>query len=247
MLCYLDNAVLPGGSYTLRLDATDGSGRLSRAFTKVIAGDIPWITSITPSPALPGEMITITGFAFGSTQVSSYVSFSGFQATTYLSWSDSEITVLVPLGLSGTVTLTVTTQAGTSDPVIFTVLKNTTDPLAAGLYTIEVRTGENSYYARDQIRSSELITYNPTAGTSAFVGQFWASGFKDANYEVGYQDPDDMTPSGNLFSRDSTVWWDSKWAQATSFDYLVIPPEGTGAWIAGSCTYKDTPGYTFSL
>jgi photosystem II stability/assembly factor-like uncharacterized protein len=80
----------------------------------------PSIIHITPSGGV-GDLITITGFDFGSTIDSSYVSFGGVVAAEYNLWSNDSIQVRVPEGVSGTVDVTVTNPAGTSNPMPFTV------------------------------------------------------------------------------------------------------------------------------
>ena len=54
------------------------------------------IVSISPRVGDVGETITINGTNFGTVRNSSLVSFAGTNATTYLSWSDSQISVEVP-------------------------------------------------------------------------------------------------------------------------------------------------------
>jgi len=79
----------------------------------------PHITGIQPGAASEGTNVTLSGYMFGATQDSSYVSFGGVQATAYTSWSDTEIVAEVPAGVAGEVEVTVTTSEGTSNPVVF--------------------------------------------------------------------------------------------------------------------------------
>lgn len=87
---------------------------------------LPDIVSLSPVSGDEGTQVTVTGCDFGGVQGSSHVSFGGVQAVTCVSWSDSEIVVEVPGGVTGTVPLTVTTPEGTSNPKDFTVY----EPLA---------------------------------------------------------------------------------------------------------------------
>lgn len=92
-----------------------------QVFRKELALLLPAITSISPSSGAVGTEVTLTGTEFGSFRGSSSVSFGGTQATEYVSWSDTEIKVRVPAGTMGPVQVTVTTGAGTSNAVDFTV------------------------------------------------------------------------------------------------------------------------------
>ncbi len=68
----------------------------------------PLINSINPSSAKVGDIITISGSNFGSTQGSSFVSFAGTNASEYPYWSDTQIKVKVPTGAtSGKISVTV--------------------------------------------------------------------------------------------------------------------------------------------
>ncbi len=60
----------------------------------------PVITSFSPSEALPGSVVTITGSEFGATRMERVgrVYFGGVEATDYVSWSNNEIQVCVPNG-----------------------------------------------------------------------------------------------------------------------------------------------------
>ena len=55
------------------------------------------ITNINPNCGVPGETIMITGTSFGDAQGSSGVTFNGVPATV-ISWSNTQIEVLVPSG-----------------------------------------------------------------------------------------------------------------------------------------------------
>ena len=81
----------------------------------------PDILSISQTSGDVGSEVTITGCDFGDTQDTSYVSFGVTQATSCTSWSDTEIVVEVPAGVTGTVPVTVTTADGTSNHVDFTI------------------------------------------------------------------------------------------------------------------------------
>jgi surface antigen len=86
----------------------------------------PRITSIAPSSGNVGTEITITGDAFKNGQGDSYVAFDSVKATSYVAWSDTEIKVKVPAGISGVPTVTVNTAGGTSNGRSFSVVPRIT-------------------------------------------------------------------------------------------------------------------------
>jgi hypothetical protein len=101
----------------------------------------PTITSVSPSTATAGQVVTVSGVNFGATQGSSYITFSDGgtnwgappdTATFSLdSWSDDQITFTIPSpsGSGGqwhvvpgsTATVTVTTSNGTSSTAPLTI------------------------------------------------------------------------------------------------------------------------------
>ncbi|NPV58246.1 MAG: hypothetical protein HPY75_01120 [Actinobacteria bacterium] len=124
-------------SGTVGVTVTTGGGTSNAVeFTlkEVPQPQAPAITSIAPDKGEAGTEVTIAGTDFGDTRGSSYVSFGSVQATQYLSWSDTQIKVKVPAGVFGTVEVTVTTSAGTSNAVEFS---NTTTFYFAEGYTGE--------------------------------------------------------------------------------------------------------------
>jgi hypothetical protein len=102
---------------------------------------MPAITSVSPSTASAGQVVTVSGVNFGTTQGSNYITFSDDgtnwgappdEATFSLdSWSDNQITFTVPSpsGSGGqwqvvpgsTATITVTTADGTSNTATLTI------------------------------------------------------------------------------------------------------------------------------
>ncbi len=107
-------AVLAIGTQTLSVVFTPTSSPYNTSNTPVnasvqlvVTGDIPVITSILPSPALPGSTVTIAGQNFAASQGQSTVTFNGVTATAS-AWSDQSITVTVPPGAkTGNVVVTV--------------------------------------------------------------------------------------------------------------------------------------------
>jgi YD repeat-containing protein len=60
----------------------------------------PSITSVSPSPAPVGATVTMNGTNLGATQGSSTLTFNGTPATTFPSWSNTQIQAVVPAGAS---------------------------------------------------------------------------------------------------------------------------------------------------
>jgi hypothetical protein len=127
----LDNGSLtaidvPGATDTQAIGINDAGqivgeykvvGGRGHGFVTVI-NQPPTITSISPTSGPAGTLVTINGSNFGATQGSSFVSFGTTQASIN-SWSDTQIIAVAPSGLSGTVPVTVTTTAGTSNGINF--------------------------------------------------------------------------------------------------------------------------------
>ena len=85
-----------------------------------ITNPIPNIATLSPGSGPVGTEVTIDGTNFGVTQGTSVVKFNGTSATTYNFWSDTQIKCLVPASAT-TGPVTVTTAAGTSNGMTFTV------------------------------------------------------------------------------------------------------------------------------
>jgi len=81
----------------------------------------PQISTINPASARVGAIVSLTGNRFGDTRGYSNVKFDSVKATEYTYWSDTQINVVVPEGVSGEVKVTVTTAGGTSNSKLFTV------------------------------------------------------------------------------------------------------------------------------
>ncbi len=83
---------------------------------------IPKITSLTPTSGKVGTKVTIKGGAFCPKRYSTcYVKFGSKKVSKYYSWSNLKIVVKVPSGISGKVSVRVTTPGGTSPAKTFTV------------------------------------------------------------------------------------------------------------------------------
>jgi hypothetical protein len=93
-------------SVTLPLGATQGNLHVFAIGTSTQPLPPPVVSSVSPSPAAAGQVVTITGSGFGATQGSGYVAFSdnginwgapGNTGTFQVdSWSDTSVTFTVP-------------------------------------------------------------------------------------------------------------------------------------------------------
>jgi hypothetical protein len=76
---------------------------------------VPAVNSVSPSSALAGTVVTVTGTGFtGATAVK----FGSFNATAFTVVNATTITATAPVGASGTVDITLTNPAGTSAAVL---------------------------------------------------------------------------------------------------------------------------------
>lgn len=114
----LITAKVPAGTTSGSLVVYDWEGTASNPIQFTV---LPTITSISPTSALPGALVTINGANFGSSQGSSYVSFGTVKATDYVSWSETRIDCRVPAVSPGSVLLSVSRSEGSSNAVPFLV------------------------------------------------------------------------------------------------------------------------------
>ncbi|HLQ25409.1 MAG TPA: IPT/TIG domain-containing protein [Acidiferrobacterales bacterium] len=155
---------VPSGATTGNVVVTvGGTASNGVAFT---VGTTPVISAVSPPAGLAGASVTITGANFGATQSTSTVMFNGTPASA-ASWSDTQITVTVPGGV--TTSNVVVTVAGTaSNGVAFTV--GTTPVISAvsppaGLAGASVTiTGAN--FGATQGTSTVMFNGTPAPATS---------------------------------------------------------------------------------
>jgi uncharacterized repeat protein (TIGR03803 family) len=109
-------AVVPVGAHTGAVTVTTGTTTLTSPQTFKVK---PKITSFTPTSGPPATLVTIKGS--GLIQASA-VKFGTVNATTFTVKSDSRVTAVVPSGVAGAVTISITTPGGTANsPTKFTV------------------------------------------------------------------------------------------------------------------------------
>ncbi len=125
-----------GQRYYFVVQAYNTSGGQSamsnEAFIDVGAVTTPSITNLSPTSAIVGAVVTISGANFGTSQGSSTVRFNG-TASTPSSWNSNTIVVPVPNGAT-TGTVVVTVGGATSNGLVFTVQQpsDTQAPTAPG-------------------------------------------------------------------------------------------------------------------
>ena len=82
----------------------------------------PGITQVRPAAARRGALVTISGAGFGAARGTSIVSFGAVPCVKYVAWSETRIRCRVPANARyGPLRVTVTTTAGRSNAVSFTV------------------------------------------------------------------------------------------------------------------------------
>jgi hypothetical protein len=147
---HLFSAVLPVDagktlqSVTLPNGATQGQLHVFSIGTSTAAQSGPVVTSVTPGTASPGDVVTVNGSGFGSSQGSGYVHFmdngtswgaSGDPTLQVNSWSDTAITFTVPTAANGaqvypgsTAMVTVVTGSGQSSNTAALDINPTANP-----------------------------------------------------------------------------------------------------------------------
>ena len=138
----------------------------------------PSITSLSPTSGSVGTLVTITGTGFGSAQGTGTVTFNGAAAAP-ITWSDTAITVLVPLNAS-TGNVVVSENGLASNGMEFMVLASTGSATPGSLTTgrwmatgtllnngtVLIAGGMDNDY--NVLASAEI--YDPTTGTFVVTG-----------------------------------------------------------------------------
>ena len=122
---YLALALMLIAAIALAATALAGCSNTSTSSTSLD----PRIDSLSPNFGLSGTQVTINGLYFGATQDGSQVTFHGVAAVVG-SWNDTTIVVTVP-GAAETGDVIVSTSAGVSNAVTFTVSSTATGPTPA--------------------------------------------------------------------------------------------------------------------
>jgi photosystem II stability/assembly factor-like uncharacterized protein len=113
----------PTGPTSLWVEAPWGKTR--RVPYTIDALAMPHIDGLTPTNGSAGREVRISGTGFGlmSDFPQPWVTFGSVVATEYTSWNDTEIRALVPSGILGKVQVKVHTAAGTSNLLLFDIMR----------------------------------------------------------------------------------------------------------------------------
>ncbi|KAA5546542.1 IPT/TIG domain-containing protein [Adhaeribacter rhizoryzae] len=213
-------AEVPVGAVTGPISiTTTGGTATSETFTIVVSA--PFISEVTPSAAMAGEIITITGVNFsGATDVR----FNG-EIAAYEVISDGEIIAEVPTGVAaGPVVVTVTTTGSTANNETFTLVVpapaiTSISPSSGKIGALVTITGTN-------FANAVNVSFN---GTSA-------SFTVDNDSQITVQVPNGAT-SGPV-----TVT--TAGGAASSDIFNVIVPNTTYTWNVGSGNWTDPNSWT---
>ena len=212
------------GTYTLTIQATNGSGTVTQTFTLTVL-TTPAITTVNPSTGpVWGTTIALTGTGFtGATSVT----VNGVATTFTAPTTDTSITgVTIPAGVLGPVNITVTAPGGTSGPATFTYV-------AVGATSLAVVNGGgpigDTYAVGDTLT---LVGGGPTAGvlTVAAVAGGKVTGVTVAN--PGYYT---SVPANPVSTTDSTGT-----ATGATFN-LTISPLFYAAAVTATIPGNSTP------
>lgn len=172
----IDTGLTQGHHYYIRMKTVDDQGNWSGMSNQVDqllpCPACPVVDTIRPPAAPEGAVVSIDGSVFGAAQATGTVEFNAASAA-ILSWSDTCITAVVPSGLSGTVTVTVTNDGGFSTthtfdetPYIAGIAPGTVVGLPASI-TIS---GSGFTDTIDTITfTGTAVSYTPTAWTDTQI------------------------------------------------------------------------------
>ncbi len=148
----------------------------------------PHIDSITPNEGPIGTRVTISGRNFGATRGTGKVIFTNnVDATTYDSWSDTQIVTYVPEGAAaGEGNVVVRTNVGTSNGVLFTVTQPPDTEAPVITHTPVTSADENQ---------AVTITATITDNVGVASATLYYKKSTDASYTSAT-----MTASGNSYS-----------------------------------------------
>jgi hypothetical protein len=232
----LDNILtsLPTGTYSDELDGLMGGSPL----TVLNGGSVPdyylgpgvcavWqsaprecpepvIGSVDPLMSRAGNQVTITGRGFGS---SGSVSFGSYQATV-VDWSDSRITVTVPLNLpAGEYSVAVAAPGATSSPYPgFTALTEAQEALRFKVNNATTELGQNVYLVGNV---GELGAWDPARA----IGPLFNSTSTIGVYPTWFYDA--SVPSG----------------ASLEFKFIKMDSGGNVVWEQGANHTYTVPNY----
>ena len=145
-------------------------------------GPIATVFSATPNPALVGQLVTVTGVGFGSTQGNGTLTVNGV-AISPATWSDSSITFGLPAGASSG-PLVVTSGSATSFPIAFVNDGVSSGNGLIGTYCPPLQPGQQLAWATPQnvsaiqapegsVNGLSLLSANIDMTFSRSLGNWW--------------------------------------------------------------------------
>jgi uncharacterized protein (TIGR02145 family) len=193
---------------------------------KDLGSDIPTINSVSPLSGAIGDVITITGNAFGTYRGANCVSFNlvKLQPSDYQSWSDNEIIVKVPVGAE-TGSVSVTINSTKSNDVDFKV----TGIQSSEYVTIGSQVWMTKNLNVDRYRNGDVI---PQVTDSAQ----WAN-IKTGAWCYIYNNPSNGQKFGRLYNwyavNDPRGLAPEGWHVATDTEWSILSNYLGGASLAG--------------
>jgi len=174
----------------------------------------PRLDSLDPMSGTVGTHVKLSGEHFGASQGHSYVTFNGTDANFYHSWSDGKIVCQVPSGATSGL-VTVTTTAGTSNGIYFTVqnvgtprIKDCNPRTVYQGHEVELHIlGENTHFANGTSQATvsgtgvivdSTFVSDPTHATAHIKVEDNANpGTREVNVVTGAETPE---PLKNVFT-----------------------------------------------
>jgi YVTN family beta-propeller protein len=120
--------------------------------------------------------------------------------------------------------------------------------LTPNIYSVRVKLDSNNgCYEAPETSDTELVVYDPKCGSLAGLGFMANGGLKFFGFQIRYPSGRSTDPKGCLLFTDMSSARKPVMIHAHDFRYLVVPQGSNRAYVAGSCTYNGTKGYTFIM
>jgi len=209
----------------------------------------PNISSINPSTAAVGEIISITGTNFGTTRGTNIVSFADINAIDYTSWTDTEIKLKVPGGaISGKVWLVVNGEK--SNELSFTVKSIINDNYETVTIGTQVWMKKNLDLSRYRNGDTIPQVTDPTQWGNLTTGA-WCYYYKDPSNGAIYgklynwyavNDPRGLAPEGWHVASDAE--WTTLSNYLGEFAGGKIKETGTAHWHSPNTGATNESGFS---
>ncbi len=181
----------------------------------------PDMAAISPASGSEGTEVTINGADFGADRGSSSVTFGNVQATEYAAWSDTQIKVKVPAGVSGNVRVVVNTTAGSSNSKVFSA--TSINPAPAVTAVNPTSANRFAFFINMTIDGS-----NFQSGASVRLEN---GGSVIYAYNVNVASASQITCTATLFG-----------VAPGAYDVVVVNPDGQEARLTGGFTVTSACG-----